>query len=149
MIDQREVTNQLLEMLRRGTAIPVGDHKAPKQGVLDPEDDYPYAILYEMEGGAFSGPALTAPEADADFRYQVTCVGTSRSQARWAADRVRRTMVDREPTGAFKVSYTAPPGVKLTDRLLIGGSGYTEVDGDPPNELYSIPTLYALGATPS
>lgn len=67
----------------------VGDHIAP--GDSDP----PYHVLYMLPGGELDGP-MTAPEADADFRFQITTVGRLPDEARWHADRAAAAL-ESEP----------------------------------------------------
>lgn len=57
----------------------VGDAVAPDQ-------DPPYVVVYPIPGGSTTG-TLATPDDDAILVYQVTCVGKTREQAEWLADK--------------------------------------------------------------
>lgn len=52
----------------------------------------PYGIVYPLPGGVFNG-TLGCPDDDASLIWQVTCVGGTRSQCEWAADKVLEALV--------------------------------------------------------
>lgn len=58
---------------------PIGDAVAPAS--------VPCAVVYDIPGGRSYG-TLENPNEDADLVYQVTCVGETREQASWVADKV-------------------------------------------------------------
>ena len=146
--DRQLLTNSLLAMLTAGTGRPVGDHKAPPPPA-PPAVYHPYSVLYSIPGGGFLGAALVAPDADADFVYQVDSVGVRRDQTEWLADRVRRSMLARTASGAFQVSLLSPAGLKIADRLPDGGAGGVQVDGTPPHEVFSIAERFVLRVVPA
>lgn len=141
--DRQFITNNLLTMLAAGTGKQVGDHKAPAVPV------YPYSVLYVLPGGEYWGAPLIAPDADVDMYYQVDSIGARRDQVEWLADRVRRTMLARTSGGVFQVSFTNPTGWKVADRVPEGGPGGVQVEGSPPNEVFSIPERFALRVVPA
>lgn len=55
----------------------------------------PYGVLFPLPGGVASGP-LDAPEEDFESLLQVTCIGESRYQAEWVADKVRAVMINTQ-----------------------------------------------------
>jgi hypothetical protein len=122
--DRRKVTDAVLSLVAAGTSPrPVGDHKAPEPL------DYPYSVLYAIDGGGFWGPALSAPDRAADFVYQVDAVAKRRDQCEWMADTIRRTFLARQSSGAFQVSLTYPVGWVVADRQPDGGAGTVVRDG--------------------
>jgi hypothetical protein len=62
----------------------VGDAVAPDQAP-------PYVVVYPISGGGTTG-TLATPDDDAILVYQVTCVGKSREQAEWLADRALKLL---------------------------------------------------------
>ena len=58
----------------------VGDAVAPED--VGP----PYVVVYPIAGGGLSG-SLADPNEDGTLIFQVTCVGASREQAEWLADK--------------------------------------------------------------
>lgn len=52
----------------------------------------PYAIVYPLAGGEFDGP-LGCPDNDASLTWQVTCVGSTRKQCEWGADKVLAALI--------------------------------------------------------
>ena len=51
-----------------------------------------YAIVYPLAGGVFDGP-LGCPDDDASLTWQVTCVGVTRDQCEWVADKVNGILI--------------------------------------------------------
>lgn len=77
----RAETEALLAALR--AAWPrVGDAVAPDDATL------PYAVLYPAGAGPLSGP-VSDPFADSSPLFQITCVGRTREQTQWLADKLR------------------------------------------------------------
>jgi hypothetical protein len=74
----REHTDAVIAALE-GLELAVGDAIAPDQ-------DPPYVVVYPIPGGGSTG-TLGAQHDDAILVYQVTCVGSSREQAEWLADK--------------------------------------------------------------
>lgn len=62
-----------------GFGLTVGD--ASGEGLTSP-----FCVVYPIPGGATNG-SLEDPNADAELIYQSTCVGKSREQAEWVADK--------------------------------------------------------------
>lgn len=64
----------------------VGDAEAPENAEDLIDSGQGYVVVYPISGGRLSG-TLGNPDRDAELVYQVTCVGASREQARWLADK--------------------------------------------------------------
>lgn len=75
----------------------VGDGEAPADLTL------PYAVMYDAGGAGLDGP-VADPHADGAPLLQVTCVGSTREQARWLADKLRPTLLTR-PTVTGQVVW--------------------------------------------
>lgn len=148
-VQQRELTDAMIDLLERGTGKLVGDHKAPIRPDGMPESDYfPHCILYAVPGTLFDGSLKDASE-DALVNYQVTSVGLTRVQCEWMADRVRAVMLSRTPQGSWQVPVTSPAGISVNGRLPFPGfSGGIDIDGDPPYEVFSSPDRYIVSVTP-
>lgn len=141
--DRQLVTDAFVAMLAAGTAKPVGDHKAPR------DVPYPYSVVHCIPGGGYWGAPLAAPDAQADFVYQVDSVSKNRKNAEWMADTVRRSVLARSPAGAFQVTLTPPVGWKVADRVPSGGPGGVEVEGVHPNEVFTIAERFVLRVVPA
>ena len=94
--DRRELTTALIALLELATDRPWGDGKAPGQSA----PEVPYGIVYAIAGGGVDG-GFADPHTDATFVYQLSSVGATREQAEWLADRARRAVLGRDPTGAL------------------------------------------------
>lgn len=79
LVVTREHTDAIIARLG-ALGLTVGDAEAPSAAP-------PYVVVYPVAGGSTSG-VLAAPDDDAVLVYQVTCVGTSRKQTEWLADKV-------------------------------------------------------------
>ena len=96
----------------------------------------PYAVVYKIDGGEYEG-SFENPYEDAELIYQVTCVGVTREQAEWVADKAMvllngLTVADR------RIALVSPEG----------GPG-TRPDRDvTPHVWYSTPR-FRLKSTPS
>lgn len=112
VIERKPITDALIAMLAAGTGKPCGDHDIPPGASLVEG----YSIVYTVDGGSYEGAPLWAPESDAILVYQVSSVGSLRSQAEWIADRVRRTLCSRVPKGGFQVTFPDPAGFRVTSR---------------------------------
>jgi hypothetical protein len=90
------LTNHLLKFLQDNVGRPVGDHDIPGSVSQPPgPDDFPYCILYSIDGGGFDGPMLTSGDEFADREFQVTSVGLTREQCQFMAARVHHVMTSR------------------------------------------------------
>lgn len=74
---QRRHTDGVIAALE-AAGLTVGDGEA--------EGAPPYVVVHSIPGGSAFG-SLEEPHEDAELVYQVTCVGTTREQAEWLADR--------------------------------------------------------------
>lgn len=133
MIKQREVLASL-----------VATAKATISGIkfitdVDTVGEYPYTVIYLIEGGGYSGPAWFAPEGDAHMVIQASHVGDSVDQVLHLADDFREMMLGRDADGQLAVSI---PGV--TGRLPYGGPPGTLVEGEPGERVYNLPERFVL-----
>jgi len=89
--------------------VTVGDAQAPT-------GNPPYVVVYPVTGGDTYGP-LGAQNDDAELIYQVTCVGTSRQQAQWLADKAMGLLSGITVTGRSLplVTVETVPGVMRDD----------------------------------
>lgn len=87
----RKHTDAVIAALE-GAALVVGDHEAPEGAGRQPDETFDkYVVVYKIPGGKRSGN-LDDPDGDAELIYQVTCVGSSRNEAEWLADKVDVTL---------------------------------------------------------
>lgn len=134
------VTTALISMLVTATERPCGDHQSPPDGSL--VDGYTY--IYSIPGGDFDGPPFWSPESDATLVYQVTSVGSQRHHVEWIADRVRLSMLSRNPLGGFQVAFPDLAGMKVIHRAPDGTSPGVIPEGPPENRVYNIPERYRI-----
>lgn len=139
-VDFAPVAQWLHDLLEQGTARPVGDGEAPVGA------EFPYFVTHVSVGALFGGPALWAPDADADIGIQVDSVGRTIPQARWAADASRRTLVARVG-GRFQVNRLDPEGYHVADRQTDGGPNLPIPEGTSSNRVYTISERFTLRLT--
>lgn len=143
---QQLFTTSLLTLLRAsaGSGVAVGDHAVPTDaGDL-------YAILYQLDRGtAFSGPPLTAPDADVTLEYQISSSGKSRMQAQWLADKLRTLILGRTESGAFGTALPAIAGWRVADRLPSSAASGVQVEGVAPQLRFTVQDRYSLLVTPA
>lgn len=144
MIDRRPLTHGFLELLRTGTAMPVGRGQAP--AIIAGK---PWMVVHVIEGGGYDGAPLTDPTSDAAFVYQVDAVGRSEDQAEWMADVVRRTVLARTTSGAFQVPFPAVEAVKVIDRRPDTNPGGLTSEGTAPNEVFTVSDRFSIHVTPA
>lgn len=92
----------------------------------------PYAVLYDIPGGRSFG-TLENPNDDAELVFQVTCVGETREQSAWVADKaitallsgltvsgrsIARVTIDSFP-GTFPERDASPPLFTSTPRFRL------------------------------
>lgn len=143
---QQEVTDALLAMLNAGlpNGVDAGDHRAPEPIA------YPYVILYAVPGGRYTGPPLVAPYSDAWFVYQISSVGERRDQAQRTADTVRNLMVGHDlTTGALATALNLPAGWRVCARLQEATPPGVEPEGEPPNQVFTVPEQFTIVVTPA
>lgn len=90
---------------------PVGDAHAP-------DEEAPYYVAYPVPGGESTGN-LGSPSDDAVLIVQVTCVGKSREQAQWMADKATEKLLNETLTVAdrkiARIKLDTNPGVRRDD----------------------------------
>jgi hypothetical protein len=143
VIDRRPVTQSFVELLEEGTDMPIGLGEVPAR-----LPKKPWGIVHVIDGGGFDGPALTDPDADAAFVYQVDSVGFTVDQVQWMDDLVRRTVLARHH-GAFQVPFPEVEGVQVQDRRPDTAAGTAVPEGEPPNRVYTISGRYSIHVTPA
>lgn len=126
-----------------GGGAKVYDHEVPEV------PGFPYVCLYQIPGGSYSGPPLTAPESDLTAVFQVDAVGTRRDQAQWLADKVFTVTLGRAPNGQLLYPLTAPGGWRECARLAADTPPGVIRDPTAKNPLYSAPQRFAVAITPS
>lgn len=143
------VTNALLTMLRSAGVGLVGDNRAPKFGGSPPRvqptnADYPYSILYDIEGGARSGDFVDDMQ-DAQFAYQWSFIGRRRDQAQLMADKGCAVLVGRTD-GVYTVAMTDPAGMSIIRRTLDEPYG-AQQQGTAEQLVWLVPCRFRLDVT--
>lgn len=134
-IQFRAHTDAVIAALVAGGLL-VGDGTAPQDGGRQEDGSFvQYVVVYRIPGGSRSGN-LDDPYGDAEFIYQVTCVGSSRRQAEWLADKAEVLLA----------------GVTVTGRQISvaphGNPGEAREDDVTPSIFYMTPR-YRLRTTPA
>lgn len=125
----REHTAAVIAALQ-GFGLSVGDAQAPA-GVSEK-----YAVVFPIAGGDSYG-TLAARNDDAELIYQVTCVGETREQAEWVADKAMGLLA------GFAVSGRSVPVVALESM-----PGIQRDDAKSPPLYYATPR-FRVFSTPS
>jgi hypothetical protein len=125
----REHTDAVIATLA-AAGLAVGDAKAPA-------GDPPYDVVYSIPAGGWTG-TLAAPNDDGSLVYQVSCVGKSRQQAEWLADKAIATIL-----GGVAVTGRSVPFVELD---LSGGVSRDD-DRTPP--LWVAAPRFRFATTPA
>lgn len=103
---RRKLGDAIKALLESEIGMPVGIVRPPtdNQGV---PLDLPYIILDPIPGGGYSGPPYCAPNADADFHYQITYASEREDQAEWMGDEGAKVLLARDGSGHFihDISY--------------------------------------------
>lgn len=143
VLERAPLTTALAEWLEAAVGRPVGRLQSP---VSRP---FPYAVLYAVPGGSFSGPGLAHPDADAGVVYQVNCVALRDTEAEELADAVRAVVLGRDGTGAFTTPAPALAGWSLIDRAPDGNPGGVEYNGAPPKRVFTATERFVFYVTPA
>lgn len=117
---RRNLTEALKALLIDKTGKPVEVATAPRKhdGTVA---DLPYAVVYPIAGGIYSGPELCSPEADVAWEYQIQCNGKRYDQTEWLMDLVRTTIIDRN-NGVLVNRITFDDHVVM-DQRIVGPEG--------------------------
>jgi hypothetical protein len=116
-VDRQPITDWFMRLLEAGTGRPV-----VRADEVPSSPDYPFSVVHPIEGGSFSGSPLYAPDADADFVYQVDAVGVRQDSAEWLADTTRRTVLARHDH-RHQVNVELPQGYRIASREPYVGPG--------------------------
>lgn len=141
-VDRQPITEWVQRLLEAGTGRPVF-----RSDQVPTTPDYPFCVIHVIDAGEYNGPALRAPERDADLVYQVDSVGQRSDSAEWLADRVRRTILARYVgQRRFQVERPDPTGYKIVDRGPYGMGGTMPGDstGGKPPEVVSWPERFVI-----
>lgn len=138
IVERRPITDWMKALLIAGTGKNGDIGRAPTANVV------PYFIVYVIDGGEEWG-AFSQPQSEAVLVYQVTSVGVRHDQAEWMADRVRRTMLQRDAAGAFLVQLAPPVGVVVQDRRPNDSRGVVE----QVNDIFQVAERYEVCVGPA
>jgi hypothetical protein len=131
MPSQRVHTDGIIAALV-AAGLTVGDAEKPEDA------EVPYAVVYPIPGGRTTG-TLAAKDDDVVLVYQVTCVGESRKQAEWAADKARALLT--------------PGSVSVTGRkvltVYLDFNGGVERDDDVAPALFYCAPRFRITTTPA
>lgn len=143
-IEEDQVTSALIAMLRSSvpSTLRVYDHRAPA------DRTFPYLVVMRIPGGGSGGPPLYDPDVDLTLAYQIDGVGSRRDSAEWAAGRAGRVVVGRTG-GSFQYELPLPAGVRECGRMRLDTLGGVELEGLPPNEVFTVPNRYEITVTPA
>lgn len=125
----REHTDGVIAALE-SVGLVVGDAVAPS-------GDPPYVVVYSISAAGWTG-TLGALHDDGSLVFQVTCVGRSRDQAEWLADKVILTVL-----GGITVTSRSIPNIALD---LSGG--VARDDGQTP-PLWTAAPRFRIATTPA
>lgn len=121
---------------------PVGRLQAPSGR------PFPYHVLYAIPGGAFDGPPLTDPDADASVVYQLNSVALSPAESERLADDARAVILGRTG-GTFDVPHPELAGWSFMDRRPDAGLPGSEYAGTPPTRVFTTSERFVFDLTPS
>lgn len=140
-MNYRELVTDFIRMLRDATGVPIGDNAVPDEfsGSVPSDKDYPYAIVYQVDGGYLDGPPLVRHDSHADIPVQVSSVGRTREQAHWMGDQIREAVLAQRDDGTFVWKMT--PDVAGRDIHTIGG---IDSEGSPPKRTFTYACIYLL-----
>jgi hypothetical protein len=102
--------------------MPIGISGVPRRDETDVEGSKiavaaPYFILYPLWTTELSGPPFSAPDADADWTYQISGVAKNGLQLEWMRDKVFEVMLSRDGRGGFRYPLVVD-GMSVMDRYL-------------------------------
>lgn len=145
-VNEAQVFDWFLGLLReRFGEGAIGDHVAPDAADVSSR---PYAVAYLITP-VRTLLELAGVDDDLTVVVQVTVVGWTRPQASAMADDVGKLVTGRLSSGAYAAAGPDVPGVRVHDRIQDESAGGVDVVGKAPDEVYSIPRLYRLSATPA
>lgn len=98
----RLLWKNLVTILATGTTKPVDLARVPSGVTFDADQTLvdPYAIVYPLIATQLSG-SLGGPDEQVCVPWQVTSVGANGEQAQAMADRVRESLLARNPNGSL------------------------------------------------
>lgn len=145
-VREDQVINWFLGLLRtRFGDEAIGDHRAPTGADVSVR---PYSIVYLITPTR-TKLELAGTDDDLTIIVQVTTVGWTRRVAQAMADDVGVLITGRNPDGGYAAVGPATPGFVVHDRISDESTGGIDVVGKAPDEVYSLPRLYKLSATPT
>jgi hypothetical protein len=123
----REHTDAVIAALTSAVP-PVGDAQAPT-------GNPPYVVVYLVGGRTYG--TLAARNDDAELIYQVTCVGSSRKEAEWRADKAKDTLLAGLAVTARSVPLVTFLGIPAIQREDVGTT--TRYSAIPRFRVFSTP----------
>jgi len=137
------VTNALIALLKSQAGWSVHDHP-----YIVEKPTYPYLAVFQLPGGRFSGPPLTAPDADAELLFQLDAIGRRRDQAQLQGDKACALLIGREADGSYTHDFGAVEGWKVTGRMPADTTpgGVETIQATPT--LYRDTRRYTIALTP-
>lgn len=116
-------------------SVTVGDNEAPASAAT------PYVVLYDLEedDDPDTYGTLTDPHTGTRFRFQVTTVGQTPTEARYTQARIRAQLIGWTPT---------PTGLTCGQVERDGGIGVQRDDDTKPPRFYAV-DRYACFASSS
>jgi hypothetical protein len=119
----------------------VGDALKPAsagwQGAPGESEFVPYMIVWALPG-QFNG-TIGDPQDDAELSYQVTCVGETREQAEWVADKAIDALVGQTITVT---------GRSVMQYIELGDTGTTRRDDDVKPSVFIATPRFDVYTTP-
>ena len=116
--------------------------------VVPVDAQFPYWVVYQIPGGEGYGPPLTDPDADTQIVVQVDSVAGRRDQAQLNRDRAANVMLSRRG-GALQYDMGAIAGWAFCGRMRNDVPGGVEVEGAPPNAVFTASDRYTIAVTPT
>ena len=110
-------------------------------GVVPPGAKYPYSVLYSIEGGAWDG-SLADGQDMPTFVYQVDFVARSHASAEDGG-----ALIQAAALAAGRGAAGNPNGATVSGIIPDGGPGGVETVGEPPLEVFSQQSRYAVTVT--
>lgn len=140
------VTTALLRLLE-GAGRPIFDGVYGGDPTAPP---YWYGILYAVGGGDSDAlPDLDGVHGAQTGAWQVSCVGSSRTQAQAAARILTGRVLARTADGGWAHPLTLPPPWQVVDRRLDDGTPGVDRQVDPPRTVFVVPARLLLTCTTS
>jgi len=110
-------------------------------GVVPPGAKYPYSVLYSIDGGAWDG-SLSDGQDMPTFVYQVDFVTRAHKAAEDGG-----ALIQAAVFAAGSGAAGNPTGATVSGIIPDGGPGGVETIGEPPLEVFTQQSRYAVTVT--